>query len=285
MQKIRILWADVLTRLKAIDRDPSICYYGVPKSGMILGVFLKNCAMTHNIEEADVILDDIIDSGKTKEFYNKAYPYIPFKSLYSKSEFPEGSWVEFPWETDHPSGGDSVEQNIVRMLQYIGEDVKREGLLSTSKRIVRSWDELYAGYHKDSAELFTTFDKGTYDQMVVLKDIELYSMCEHHMLPFYGKAHVAYIPKVKVAGISKLARLVDLYARRLQIQERIGEQVTNDLVKYLETDDTACVIEAKHMCMCSRGVNKQNSFMVTSSLTGAFKDDDMVRQEFMNLIK
>ena len=178
-----------------------------------------------------------------------------------------------------------IKENLKFHIRCIGDDPDREGLRATPERIVRSWQELYAGYHEDPAELLTVFDCGTYDQIVLLKDIEMYSMCEHHMLPFYGKAHVAYIPDKKVIGISKLARLLEIYARRLQIQERIGEQVTEALMQYLKPKGAACIIEARHLCMCSRGVGKQNSIMVTSSMKGVFYDDPSAKQELMTLIK
>lgn len=173
-------------------------------------------------------------------------------------------------------------QDIIRR---IGDDPDREGLRDTPDRIIRSWGELYNGYSKDPSDLLTTFDTDGYDQIVLLKDIEVFSMCEHHMLPFFGKAHVAYIPKDRVIGISKLARLVDIYARRLQIQERIGEQVTNDLMFYLEPLGAACIIEAVHMCMRMRGCSKQHSTMVTSSLKGVFFDKSEARQELLELIR
>lgn len=174
---------------------------------------------------------------------------------------------------------------IRQILHEIGEDPDREGLQDTPKRVVKSWKELFGGYGKDPKDLLTVFEAGTYDQIVLLRDIELYSTCEHHMLPFWGKAHVAYIPSKKVIGISKLARLADMYARRLQIQERIGEQVTDALMKHLNPKGAACIIEAKHMCMCARGVGKQNSTMTTSSLRGAFLDEYEARAELFSLIK
>jgi len=179
----------------------------------------------------------------------------------------------------------SMKAHITEQLRYIGEDPTREGLVETPNRIVRSWKELYCGYDQDPKELLTTFDSDGYDQIVLLKDIELYSMCEHHMLPFYGKAHVAYIPDKKVIGISKLARLVDMFARRLQIQERLGEQVTSTLMEMLQPQGAACIIEACHMCMRMRGVAKQQSTMVTSSLKGVFLTKGEARQELMGLIK
>ena len=173
---------------------------------------------------------------------------------------------------------------IKTILQAVGEDTTREGLLDTPKRVVKSWTELYKGYNQKAEDILTVFSSDGYDQIVLLKDIEVYSMCEHHMLPFIGKAHVAYIPNEKIVGISKLARLVDIYARRLQIQERIGQQVTDDLMRLLKPKGAACIIEAQHLCMLMRGVNKQNSVMVTSSLKGVFLQNSTSRQELMNLI-
>jgi len=184
-----------------------------------------------------------------------------------------------------PRMGLSSEDLLKEILHRLGEDPSREGLYDTPKRVVRSWSELYAGYKQDVASLFTTFvDTNGYSQIVICKNIELYSMCEHHMLPFFGKAHVAYIPGKKVIGLSKLARLVDVFARRLQIQERIGQQVTEALMEYLQPEGAACIIEATHMCMRMRGVNKQQSTMTTSSLTGSFLDDATVRAELLQLI-
>ncbi len=175
--------------------------------------------------------------------------------------------------------------HIKFQLKCIGEDPDREGLLKTPDRIIRSWDELYCGYWEDPDELLTTFEPGTYNQIVLCKNIELYSMCEHHMLPFFGMAQVAYIPSKKVIGLSKLARLVDVYARRLQIQERIGEQVTTWIMEKLEAQGAACIIEATHLCMRMRGVGKQNSTMVTSSMKGTFMEEVEARQELLQLIK
>jgi len=174
---------------------------------------------------------------------------------------------------------------VIRQLLAIGENPDREGIMDTPARVVRSWDELYSGYGKDPKDLFTVFDAGTYDQIVLLKDIELFSMCEHHMLPFFGVAHIAYLPDKQVIGVSKLARLVDIYARRLQIQERIGEQVTTTLMDYLKPRGAACIIEATHMCMRMRGCNKQNSTMVTSSMKGTFLHDCSAKEELITLIR
>ena len=179
-------------------------------------------------------------------------------------------------------------EGIRNQLTFIGEDPDREGLKETPHRVLASWRELFAGYQMDPASVFKTFETGVkYDQMVVLKEIQFYSTCEHHMLPFYGKAHVAYIPgpSGRVIGVSKLARLVDIYARRLQIQERLTSQITDDLMYFLEPKGAACVIEAVHMCIRSRGCGEQESVMTTSSLRGAFLDCANTRMEFLKLIE
>ena len=176
------------------------------------------------------------------------------------------------------------EQLVEKLINIIGDDSERPGVEDTPARVVKSWKTLYGGYEQDPEDVLTVFDSGTYDQIVLLKDIEMYSTCEHHMLPFYGKAHIAYLPSDKVIGISKLARLLDIFARRLQIQERIGEQVTNAIMTHLKARGAACIIEAKHMCMCARGVNKQNSWMNTSSVKGTFLEDPSAKQELMSLI-
>ena len=179
----------------------------------------------------------------------------------------------------------SMKNMIREMIREIGEDPHREGLDNTPERVIKSWDKLYGGYNQDPANLFTTFKNDGYDEIVLLKDIEFYSMCEHHMLPFFGKAHIAYIPRNRIIGISKLARLLEIYTRRLQIQERIGWQIINDLDKYLLPVGSACIIEAQHFCMVARGVEKQNSIMITSALSGAFKKTPEARAELIRLIK
>lgn len=174
---------------------------------------------------------------------------------------------------------------IRQMLIEIGEDPDREGLLDTPKRVLKSWSEIYKGYDQKVEDLLTTFDADGYDEIVLLRNIEFYSMCEHHTLPIIGVAHVAYIPDGKIVGISKLARLVNMYARRLQIQERITAQVTSDLMQYLKPKGAACIIDAGHLCMRMRGVNKQHSSMVTSSMQGVFRENTAAREELMSLIR
>ena len=167
------------------------------------------------------------------------------------------------------------------LLLYLGEDPDRDGLLNTPKRVVKAWDELTVGYGVDPQEILaTSFDGGTYDQMVVLRNIEFRSTCEHHMLPFSGVAHVTYIPKGRVVGISKLARLVDCYSRRLQIQEQMTQQIVKAMMKHLQARGAGAKIVAHHSCMSCRGVMKHQSELVTTCLQGVFKQHS-VKEEFL----
>jgi GTP cyclohydrolase I len=179
-----------------------------------------------------------------------------------------------------------MEDKIRSILKTIGEDPDREGLLKTPERVAQALMFLTQGYRMDPEKvindaLFTE----DYEEMIVQKDIDFFSLCEHHMLPFFGKAHVAYIPHHKIVGISKLARLVDVYARRPQVQERLTNQIATIIMEKLDALGVAVVIEAEHLCMRMRGVEKQNAFVITSSLLGAFRTRQETRNEFMNLIK
>ena len=179
-----------------------------------------------------------------------------------------------------------MEEQIRQILKAIGEDPEREGLRQTPRRVAQALTFLTRGYEMDPAKvindaLFTE----EYEEMIVQKDIDFYSLCEHHMLPFFGKAHVAYIPHHKIVGISKLARLVDVFALRLQVQERLTNQIATTIMDKLDALGVAVVLEAEHLCMRMRGVEKQNSYVITSSLLGAFRSRVETRNEFMNLIR
>lgn len=176
-------------------------------------------------------------------------------------------------------------EHYSEILRLLGEDPSREGLLKTPMRVARSMQFLTKGYYEDGCEILrSAMFREEYRQMVVVKDIELYSMCEHHMLPFYGKAHVAYIPDGYITGLSKIARVVETFARRLQVQERLTVQIRDCIQETLHPLGVAVVIEAAHMCMQVRGVQKQNSLTTTSAFTGAFLKDNRTRNEFLTLI-
>ena len=178
-----------------------------------------------------------------------------------------------------------LEESYRQVLEELGEDASRDGLKDTPKRAAKAMRFLTKGYKEDPCEVINSaLFESSYDEMIIVKDIELYSLCEHHMLPFIGKAHVAYIPKGKVVGLSKVARLVETFARRLQIQERMTTDIADTIMKCTNAKGVAVVIEAKHMCMMMRGVEKQNSVMATSAMRGVFKDDIKTREEFLKLI-
>jgi GTP cyclohydrolase I len=180
----------------------------------------------------------------------------------------------------------SMEQSFLQLLQAIGEDPNREGLLRTPTRAARAFEFLTNGYRQSLDDVVNgAIFESDASEIVLVKDIELYSMCEHHLLPFIGRAHVAYIPNGKVIGLSKVARLVDVFARRLQIQENLTMQIADALMKTLHPSGVGVVVEAKHLCMMMRGVEKQNSVMKTSCLLGSFKEDARTRSEFLALLR
>lgn len=180
----------------------------------------------------------------------------------------------------------SLERSFHEILEAVGEDPQREGLLKTPGRAAQAFEFLTAGYRQSLDEIVNNaIFQSEASEIVLVKDIELYSMCEHHLLPFVGKAHVAYIPMGKVIGLSKVARVVDMFARRLQIQENLTTQIADALMHILHPAGVACVIEAKHLCMMMRGVEKQNSVMTTSCLLGSFKEDARTRSEFLSLLR
>jgi len=174
---------------------------------------------------------------------------------------------------------------IKKILDEIGEDPKREGLLKTPERVEKSLKFLTSGYKIDIKKLVNgALYNESYDEMVIVKDIDVYSLCEHHMLPFFGKCHVAYLPKGKIIGLSKIPRLVDAFSKRLQVQERLTTQIAQCLQEILKPTGVAVIIEALHLCMSMRGVEKQNSYTTTSSMLGCFKDDARTRGEFLSLL-
>ncbi|MFL5463558.1 MAG: GTP cyclohydrolase I FolE [Gemmatimonadaceae bacterium] len=176
------------------------------------------------------------------------------------------------------------EELVRRELELIGEDPDREGLRATPKRVAKALAFLTQGYDKTAEDVVGTgIFKEEHDNMIMVRDIELYSMCEHHMLPFFGRAHIAYIPNGRIVGLSKIPRIVDVYARRLQVQERLTEQIAEGLCRVLKPAGVGVVIEAYHLCMMMRGVEKQNSKTITSALTGAFREDPKTRDEFLRL--
>lgn len=288
--------AEVFAPVKAI--------YGIPQGGIPLAIELSwrlglplidRVALEEDFGVDEVmIVDDLADSGATLD----RFPLYKSVALFCKTHTPKESrptlylrevadWVVFWWERSQEG---SIEDNVTRILEYIGEDPHRPGLIDTPRRVVRSWGEMFCGYEADPAEVFKVFEEDGYNELVWMKNIEFYSMCEHHLLPFFGKAHVAYIANdEKVIGASKLARLVDIFSRRATTQERIAKLVTETLMNHLKPIGAACIIEGVHLCMRCRGVEKQTSEMGTSCLRGRFLEDShagrAARAELIGLLK
>lgn len=180
----------------------------------------------------------------------------------------------------------AIRDHMQSIIGLLGEDPSREGLVKTPLRVAKALSYLTSGYSMDPEKILTSaLFRERYDEMVLVKDIDFYSMCEHHMLPFFGKAHIAYIPNGKIVGLSKLPRLVDVFARRMQVQERMTQQIKNTIQSVLEPQGVAVVIEGAHMCMMMRGVQKQNSVTITSAMSGVFLNDNATRSEFMRLVR
>ncbi|HLG25811.1 MAG TPA: GTP cyclohydrolase I FolE [Candidatus Gracilibacteria bacterium] len=175
----------------------------------------------------------------------------------------------------------NAERMIREMLEYIGEDPEREGLKDTPKRVVAAFEKMFKGYKQKPEDVLTVFGDELYDEMIVVKDIEFYSTCEHHLLPFFGKAHVGYIPDGKIIGLSKIPRLVEMFSRRLQNQERMTSQIARGLHGILKPKGVGVIVDAQHFCMMARGVEKQSSWVTTSALLGLFKREMNTRNEFL----
>tara|TARA_R110001606_G_scaffold117492_1_gene246989 strand:- start:347 stop:1186 length:840 start_codon:yes stop_codon:yes gene_type:complete len=279
MIKTHITWEQVYHRLKEATKNlpKGTKYYGVPRAGQIVAGMTGNAV--DDIESADVIIDDLIDSGTTFERYKKHNK--PFITLIDKRIELQDEWLVFPWEAKEDDSHETVEDNVKRLLQYFGEDVNREGLKETPKRFVKFFTEFLNPPQWNC----TTFEGEGYDEMIVQTNIPFHSLCEHHIAPFFGTGTIAYIPNKRIVGLSKLARTLETYSRRLQNQERITMQVAEFLWKELEPKGVAVQITAKHMCMEMRGVKKHDTHTTTTKLIGVFKDDPSARNEFLNAIK
>jgi GTP cyclohydrolase I len=279
MEKSYVSWEVVYDRLKTIleNTPKDKTFFGVPRGGQIVSGMTGRAV--DKIEDADIIIDDLIDSGATELKYKKYDK--PFVALIDKRIELQNQWLVFPWEVKEKDTDETVEDNITRLLQYFGEDVTREGLRETPKRYVKFFKE----FLNPPKWNCTSFEGEGYDEMIIQKNIPFHSLCEHHIAPFFGKGHIAYIPNKKIVGLSKLARTLETYSRRLQNQERITTQVAEFLWNELDPKGVAVSLTAVHMCMEMRGVKKHNTQTTTNKLLGKFKEDSVVRNEFLSSIR
>ena len=271
-----------------IGEIKGLTVFPIPSGGisatLALLRYVEDIVVTDEPKEADFFFDDLIDSGATLERWCDQYPHKPFYALIDKNVDADymGKWLVFPWEgNDHSS----FEDNIIRILQFIGEDPKREGLIETPHRVAKAWRHWCSGYGKDPKDILKVFEDGAekYDQLVTVKDIPIYSTCEHHLAPIFGTCTISYIPDGRIVGLSKLSRLADMYARRLQVQERLTKQIADALMQNLQPLGVGVVIKARHMCMEARGVCQQGHYTITSAVHGVLRSDPSARSEFMAL--
>jgi GTP cyclohydrolase I len=232
-----------------------------------------------------VIVDDLVDSGGTRDHYKKIAPNYPFFTLADHLQVPKkpGEWIVFPWEVGRDDT--SADDIVTRLLQYIGEDVNREGLKDTPQRVLKAWTAWTAGYGQDIPALFKCFEDGSerYDEMVLVKGLPFFSHCEHHLAPFFGTATIGYVPNGKVIGLSKLGRVLDAFAQRLQVQERMTVQIADAIQEHLQPKGVGVLIQARHLCMESRGISKQGHDTTTSALRGVMLTEGKARAEFLGL--
>lgn len=296
-------YRNAITELIEVIKGRGVIFdkvYGVPRGGYYPATVIAQAAKVPVILDATkidadtLVVDDLIDSGKTVgEFQNK-HPEAKYATVFCKTnhllcdtssiccgvQVEQDDWLVFPDEHD----GEDIEGNFRRTLQFIGEDTTREGLLETPSRMRRAYEEIFSGYKIDPWSLVKTFTKGTCEEMVILRNSEFYSTCEHHFFPFFGHCSIGYIPNGKVIGVSKLARLLDCFSKRMQIQERMTSQIADFLVEALEPKGVYVVAEGVHFCMTSRGIKKQDASMITSAVRGVFRDSAQARNEFLHLI-
>lgn len=269
--------------------------YPIPRGGVPVVYALLPYVFLTVVDDpavADIFVDDLIDSGRTRDRFMKEYPDKEFFALIDKTDGTQVSknasgWVVFPWEVTIDGKDRSADDIVVRLLQYIGEDPTRGGLVDTPHRVLKAWQHWTSGYGADIPSILKTFEDGadSCDEMVVVKDIPFYSHCEHHLAPFFGTVTVAYVPNGRIVGLSKLSRVVSAFARRLQVQERLTNQIADALQEHLAPLGVGIVVTARHLCMESRGIERQGSVTITSALRGVMRDSASARSEFLALSK
>lgn len=287
-----ITWVEVQTEAKRIAdtwRGRCDSVYGIPQGGAPLAVMVADLLGVPLMQEPIIgmntlVVDDLVDSGKTlKRYFDKHHVDAAFRKSHSPRHYAPNAtciddWLSFPWEKNDGAPTDG----IVRLLEYIGENPERDGLRDTPERVLKAMKEMTVGYEADIAQLLSVSFDVDFDELVVVRNVPFNSLCEHHMLPFTGTATVGYIPRARIVGLSKLARLVDAYAKRLQVQERMTKQIADAMLEHIEPLGCGVVIRGNHSCMSCRGIGKTGE-MVTSSLHGVLRNDGIARAEFLSL--
>lgn len=273
--------------------------WGIPRGGVSAALAFARDGQfmpCDSVENANIIIDDLVDTGETLLRYMQKFTDKVFVALFKKGAHrdmpllvygvnePKNNWLVFPWEASEEKSADDI---VTRLLSFIGEDPGREGLKETPARVLKAWREWTSGYNMDVATTLKTFGDGAerVDELVIVKDIPFYSHCEHHLAPFFGVAHVAYLPAGRIVGLSKIPRLVEVFARRLQVQERLTNQIADALQEHIKPKGIGVILECRHLCMESRGINKPGSTTVTSAMRGALMTKPAARAELLSLIR
>lgn len=280
--KYLMSWDEVFERLKRIPAGKRM--YGIPRGGAVVAMLRGHSKywLADTPEKADIIVDDIIDTGDTAKTYAAAYKkkvYALVDKQKNKADAKLG-WVVFPWEKKDESS--DIADTITRQLEFIGEDPKREGLVDTPKRAIKALQEMTAGLKVDPKRHLSKVFNEPGDEMIIVRDLPYWSLCEHHLLPFNGTVTIAYVPKGKVVGLSKLPRMVRDYARRPQVQERLTNQIADAITEVLKPEGVGVLVTGRHTCQEMRGIESPGQ-MVTSALRGIFKTDAKARAEFLAL--
>ncbi len=290
------------------DKSKAISIYGIPRGGVsaayLLALAFRSRGfavdLVSSAASAQIITDDIWDTGATmrrvmgeaSSIRKDLQPVVLFArskeatpSWVQVGEFIESSnWLVFPWENSIEA---SAEDIPIRLLRFIGENPERPGLAETPARFIKAWQHWSGGYQEKPEDILKVFEDGAekYDQLLIQRDIPIYSHCEHHLAPFFGVAHIGYMPDKKIVGLSKLSRIVDIFSRRLQVQERLTEQIAHALWEHLQPRGVIVVLQCRHLCMESRGIERAGTSTITSSIEGMLRELPALRAEFFSLLK
>ncbi len=295
---MNLTWTSFRTKCHTLAKTYSMGVYdgiyGVPSGGSFVAACISDFSKIPLLDSPRVgclVVDDLIDSGETMRKYSR----YDCAALFSKPHSPSigvkvleqiDEWVVFPWEVDHPgASANGPTDAVMRLLEFLGQDPKRDGLKDTPSRVVRALKEMTCGYQENPKEILSRVFEEAFDEVVVVRGIPFTSLCEHHMLPFTGTADIGYLPNGKVVGLSKLARLVDCFSKRLQIQERLTREIAEAIKEYLLPRGVGVVVTAEHSCLACRGVKKPGVEMVTSMMLGIFREKPEARAELLSLFR
>lgn len=281
--KRKVRWEEVFTFVQRLSNEfGNLKVYGVPKNGLILSALCANAGMrfTHSPTEADLIIDDIVDTGKTKKKYVEDYPYTQFRVMFDKKRMDECPWIQMPWEEDC-----ETLTHMTRVVEALVPDFcKNEDMHETPSRWINAMTEMLEGYNIDPTVFVKKAFDVPHDNLIVVKGIRFASLCEHHLLPFTGTADVCYLPDKRIIGLSKIPRIVHAYARRVQVQERLTDQIGQFIMQHVQAKGCGVIVRGRHECLRCRGAKQSDVEMITSSMLGELRQSEQLRNEFLSVV-